>query len=108
MPTFHLTLSALTLPLVLEWTAAYLTVGGAWLLATTGKRAAYGWLLFLGANCLWIAFALQTGLWGLLAQQLVLTCISLKGIKTGLLDPWIDRMADDILENVTHGKKGTK
>lgn len=94
----------LTRAFVLEWLAALLTIWGAWLLASKRPGAARGWLLFLAANGLWIAFALDAGLRGLLVQQLVLTCISLKGIWTGLVKPWLDRAADELIDNVKGGK----
>lgn len=102
MPTVQL-IDLLTRAFVLEWSAALLTIWGAWLLATATPNPK-GWLLFLAANALWIAFALDMGLRGLLVQQLVLTCISLKGIWKGLVEPWLDRRCDAIFDNVTKGR----
>lgn len=67
----------------MEWGAAALTIGGSWLLANRGQRAAWGFVLFLGANALWICFAWLQGHTGMLVQQLVLTAISLQGIRKG-------------------------
>lgn len=77
----------LSTPQALEWAAALLTIWGAWLLACKGKHAAWGWVLFLGANLLWIAFAWLQAHTGLMVQQLVLTVISLQGIWIGLVKP---------------------
>ena len=104
MPAVYLT-DMVTSAFVLEWSAALLTIGGAWLLASASAHAARGWLLFLAANGLWIAFALQAGLTGLLVQQLVLTCISLKGIWTGLVEPWLDQRCVEIFDNVKGSHK---
>ena len=75
---------------VLEWLAAALTIYGAWLLASKGRYESWGFVLFLGANLLWICFAWLTAANGLLVQQLVLTAISLHGIWKGLLAPRLD------------------
>ena len=72
---------------LLEWLAAALTICGAWLLANKGKRESWGFVLFLGANVLWIAFAWLQAHTGLMVQQLVLTAISLQGIWKGLVEP---------------------
>lgn len=104
MPAVYLT-DMVTSAFVLEWSAALLTIGGAWLLASASAHAARGWLLFLAANVLWIAFALQAGLTGLLVQQLVLTCISLKGIYNGLVEPWLDQRCAEIFDNVKGSHK---
>lgn len=69
--------------LVLEWGAAALTIYGAWLLANKGKHESWGFVLFLAANALWICFAWLQGHTGMLVQQLVLTAISLQGIRKG-------------------------
>lgn len=68
---------------LLEWAAALLTIAGSWLLANQGRRAPWGFVLYLGANALWICFAWLQGHTGLLVQQLVLTAISLQGIRKG-------------------------
>lgn len=72
---------------VMEWGAAALTIGGSWLLANHGRRAPWGFVLYLGANALWICFAWLQGHTGMLAQQLVLTAISIQGIHKGLIRP---------------------
>lgn len=76
---------------LIEWTAALVTIYGAWLLANKGTHAAWGFVLFLWANCLWIFFAWLTGHTGLMVQQLVLTAISLQGIWKGLIKPLLNK-----------------
>ncbi|MDP2369363.1 hypothetical protein [Rhodoferax sp.] len=73
---------------VLEWSAAALTIYGAWLLANPGHRwTSWGFVFFLAANVVWISYAWFTGQGGLFVQQLVLTGISLQGIWNTLLRP---------------------
>lgn len=85
---------------VLEWSAAALTIYGAWLLANPGHRwTAWGFVFFLGANALWISYAWLTGQGGLFVQQLVLTGISLQGIWNGLIAPVLDTAFDQLFED---------
>ncbi len=73
---------------VLSWSAAALTIYGAWLLANPGHRwTSWGFVFFLGANALWIAYAWRTEQGSLFVQQLVLTVISLQGIWNQLAKP---------------------
>jgi len=73
---------------VLSWSAAALTIYGAWLLANPGHRwTSWGFVFFLGANALWISYAWRTGQGSLFVQQLVLTVISLQGIWNQLGKP---------------------
>lgn len=83
---------------ILEWSAALLTIVGAWLLSGTGRRAPWGFVLFLGANGLWICFALRADLNGLFWQQVVLTVVSLRGIWRGLVEPWLDGVIEQLIE----------
>lgn len=87
----------MTLQLI-EWAAALLTIYGAWLLANKGRRASWGFVLFLAANGLWICFAWLTDHTGLLAQQVVLTAISLQGIWKGLIEPLMDADIEQLIE----------
>lgn len=78
---------------VLSWSAAALTIYGAWLLANPGHRwSSWGFVYFLGANALWIAYAWRTDQGSLFVQQLVLTAISLQGIWNQLLKPLVDEI----------------
>lgn len=72
----------------LGWSAAALTIYGAWLLANPAHRwTSWGFVFFLGANALWIYYAWLTGQGSLFVQQLVLTVISLQGIRNQLVRP---------------------
>ena len=76
-------LSVWTLLKALEWSAAALTIYGAWYLSAPSRPISVGFAFFLAANAVWLAYAWMTGQSGLLVQQLVLTIISLKGIWCG-------------------------
>ncbi len=68
------------LNIILEWAGALIGIMGAALLATHSRIAKYGWLCFLAANFLFIAWALRIGATGLLVQQSCFTLTSLLGI----------------------------
>ncbi len=70
---------------VLEWSFAFVSLIGAALLATYGKYASWGWVAFLVANVITIAFALVNNFYAMLLQQVVFTATSLLGIyRSGL------------------------
>ena len=83
---------------LIEWAAALVTIYGAWLLANKGTHAAWGFVLFLVANCLWICFAWITDHTGLMAQQVVLTLVSLQGIRKGLIEPLLDADIEQLIK----------
>lgn len=66
----------------LEAFAAISGLTGAWLLATNGVHAAWGWWAFLASNVGWIAFGWLRRHWFLLLQQVGFTASSLVGIWT--------------------------
>lgn len=66
---------------VLEWVGSALGLLGAYLLATHGRFARYGWIAFMGANLAMGAFALAIDAHGLLVQQLGFGCTSALGIR---------------------------
>jgi hypothetical protein len=70
----------------LEWPAgSLLGLLGAYLLATHGRISRYGWIAFLAANIVMMAFALGIDRYGLLIQQVGFTGTSLLGLRrTGL------------------------
>jgi nicotinamide riboside transporter PnuC len=65
---------------VLEWAASLSGLVGAILLALNVQISRWGWVLFLFSNVLFIAFAVQTGLHGILLMQLGFMATSLLGI----------------------------
>lgn len=70
---------------LIEAVAAVSGLLGAFLLATKGNYAAWGWLAFLTSNAGWIAFGWIRRHWWLVAQQVGFTASSLLGIWTWLL-----------------------
>lgn len=64
----------------IEACAAAAGLVGAWLLATNGHHAAWGWWAFLASNVAWIAFGLVRRHWFLVAQQVGFTASSVWGI----------------------------
>jgi len=70
----------------LEWSGSVISLIGAFLLAINIKCSRYGWLAFLIANILMIAWGLTIHAHGLVMQQLGFTITSLIGLhRTGLL-----------------------
>lgn len=72
---------------ILEWSGSILGILGALLLALNVRISGWGFLLFLGSNVCWIAFAIDRELSGLLFMQLVFTVTSLVGCWKWLLVP---------------------
>jgi hypothetical protein len=71
--------------LIIEIAAAAFGLAGAFLLASRGTYAAWGWIAFLASNVGWLAFAWIRRHWFLLAQQVGFTATSLLGIWRWLL-----------------------
>jgi uncharacterized membrane protein YhhN len=63
-----------------EWLGSILGITGAFLVAINGKYASYGWICFLLANMVMIGFAVESGLYGILCQQLVFMVTSVLGL----------------------------
>ena len=63
-----------------EWLGSILGIAGAFLVALNGKYASYGWICFLLANMVMIGFAVESGLYGILCQQLVFMVTSVLGL----------------------------
>lgn len=84
--TVYVVLIGLWLVLELAWEhrleaiASAFGLAGAWLLATSGPHAGWGWWAFLASNACWIAFGWIRGHWFLLLQQVGFTASSLWGI----------------------------
>ena len=70
---------------VIEILAAAAGLAGAFLLATKGEHAAWGWWAFLASNVGWIAFGWIRRHWFLLLQQVGFTASSLWGIWNWML-----------------------
>lgn len=79
-------LGILTTKEVLEWTGASISLAGAFLLSINNRFSRYGWLAFLAANVIMIAWGLSIEARGFVLQQLGFAVTSLIGLyKTGLL-----------------------
>ena len=63
-----------------EWSGSTLSILGALLLATHTKASRYGWLAFLAANIVLLAYFANSGLYGLVVQQIAFTGTSVLGI----------------------------
>lgn len=70
---------------VLEWASTVCGLVGAYLLATNGRVARWGWVGFLLANLFAMAFALRAAHYGLFVQQVGFMGSSLLGMwRSGL------------------------
>lgn len=65
---------------LLQWPAMVASVVAAWLVGAQakGKRKAGFWV-FLVSNVLWIAWGWKTGAWALVALQVALIVINVRG-----------------------------
>jgi hypothetical protein len=89
----------------LQWSAAALTIYGAWHLSAPARPISVGFAFFLAANAVWISYAWLTGQSGLLVQQVVLTFISLKGIWCGGVGFWLSSWLDGLFDIFTKEDK---
>lgn len=64
----------------LQWPAMLVTLAGSWLVASKSRRRRYaGFWVFLGSNVLWVIWALHARAWALLALQIGLACMNIRG-----------------------------
>jgi hypothetical protein len=71
------------LHLILQWSGAVTAVTGSYLTGSQERRLRQGgFALYLVSNALWIADALHTQTWGLLAMNAAFTLTSLRGVWT--------------------------
>ena len=65
---------------LIQWPAMAVTLTASWLVASTqaGKRS-WGFWLFLLSNALWIAWGLHAGAMALIALQLGLAIMNIRG-----------------------------
>ena len=65
----------------LQWPAMLVTVLAAWLVASTSKtRRAAGFWAFLVSNLLWVAWGVHDGAYALIALQLALAALNIRGV----------------------------
>lgn len=64
----------------LQWPAMVVTLAGAWLVASKSRRRRLtGFWVFLLSNVLWVIWAVQARAWALLALQVGLACMNIRG-----------------------------
>lgn len=67
--------------------SAVLTVVGVLGLYLAGRKNRLGWLLNLGAQVLWMIYAVQTGQWPFVVSSLAYSWVYLKNYRTWADDP---------------------
>jgi hypothetical protein len=66
----------------LQWPAMVVTVLAAWLVASTRKtRRNIGFWTFLTSNVLWVIWGLHAGAWALIALQVALAILNIRGVR---------------------------
>ena len=66
---------------LVQWPAFATSVVAAWLVASTDAgRRNIGFCVFLASNVLWIVWGLHTRAWALIALQLCLAALNLRGV----------------------------
>lgn len=64
----------------IQWPAMAVTLVAAWLVASQSpKRRAAGFWVFIASNVLWIAWAWHTSAWALIALQVGLFALNVRG-----------------------------
>ncbi|MFI4951841.1 MAG: hypothetical protein ACHP7M_01760 [Burkholderiales bacterium] len=65
---------------LLQWPAMVVTVIAAWLIASQAKhRREFGFWFFLASNALWVVWGLHDGAYALVALQLSLALLNIRG-----------------------------
>ena len=67
---------------LIQWPAMVVSVVAAWLVASQSKRrrgAGFWW--FMASNVLWIAWGWHTQAWALLALQIILGALNVRGAR---------------------------
>lgn len=66
----------------LQWPAMLATLGAAWLVASQQSRKRnWGFWVYLGSNVLWVAWALHDRAYALLALQIGLAVMNVRGVR---------------------------
>jgi hypothetical protein len=74
----------------LQWPAMIITLTAAWLVASQSPhRRTIGFWAFIASNILWIAWALHTDAYALIALQVGLFVLNLRGVRKN--DPELQR-----------------
>jgi hypothetical protein len=66
----------------LQWPAMAVTLLAAWLVGSRDRRRReIGFWVFLASNLLWIAWGWHDGAWALIALQVALAALNIRGIE---------------------------
>ncbi|MDM0005932.1 hypothetical protein QTI51_12220 [Variovorax sp. J22G73] len=66
---------------LIQWPAFAASVAAAWLVASREKsRRNLGFWIFLLSNVLWVAWGLHTSAWALIALQVCLAALNIRGL----------------------------
>ena len=67
---------------LLQWPAFAASVAAAWLVASSSERRRNaGFWVFLASNVLWVAWGWPNGAWALVALQVCLALMNIRGLK---------------------------
>ena len=67
---------------LIQWPAMVVTVAAAWLVASQSRgRRRWGFWLFLASNALWVVWGWHDGAYALIALQVCLAAMNLRGTK---------------------------
>lgn len=67
---------------LLQWPAMVVTVVGAWLLTSTNRRRrCIGFAVFLLSNVLWVLWGLHAAAYAVIALQICLALLNVRGLK---------------------------
>jgi hypothetical protein len=66
---------------LVQWPAFAASMVGAWLVASRSKgRRNLGFWVFLASNALWLAWGVHTDAWALIALQVCLAALNVRGL----------------------------
>nr|WP_313624368.1 hypothetical protein [Achromobacter sp.] len=66
---------------LLQWPAMVASLGAAWLVASrSARRRNAGFWVFLSSNVLWVGWGLHDDAWALIALQLGLAAMNVRGV----------------------------
>lgn len=72
---------------LIQWPAMAASLAAAWLVASAAEqRRAYGFWVFLLSNVLWVVWGVHTGGWALVALQLGLAAMNIRGLRKNDID----------------------
>jgi hypothetical protein len=73
---------------LIQWPAMVASVGAAWLVGSQREgRRNWGFWCFLLSNVLWIAWGWHDHAWALVALQLCLAALNIRGVKKNQPEP---------------------